>query len=79
MKVIKAKKRGRPLLLDGLDKMIQTFLKNTRSHGGVINTVVTTAVSDALVERHPEQELSHVQFRMCTWARSLFHRMDVLG
>ena len=28
MKVIKAKKRGRSLLLDGLDKMIQTFLKN---------------------------------------------------
>ena len=55
--------------------MIQTFLKNTRSHGGVVNTAVAIAVADALIERHPEQELSHVQFRTCTWARGLFHCM----
>ena len=43
--------------------MIQTFLKNTRSHGGVVNTVVVIALADALVERHPDQALN------------LFHRM----
>ena len=74
-KVIKAKKRGRPLVLGGFDKMMQTFLKNTRSHGRVVNTAVAIAVADALVERHPEQQLNHVKFRTCTWARSLFHRM----
>ena len=74
-KVIKAKKRGRPLLLGGLDKMIQTFLKNTRSHSGVVKTAVAIAVANALVEKHREQELIHVQFRTCIWARNLFHRM----
>ena len=43
--------------------MIQTFLKNTRSYGGVVNTAVVIAVANALVERHAEQELNHVQFR----------------
>ena len=55
--------------------MNQTFFKNTRSHDSVANTAVAIGVTDALVERHPEQELNHVQFRTCTWARSLFHRM----
>ena len=41
-KVIKAMKRGRPLLLGGLDKMTQFFLKNTRSHGGVVNIISCT-------------------------------------
>ena len=56
--------------------MIQSFLKNTKSHGGVVNTAVAIVVAaDALVERHPDQELSRVQFRICTWAKCLFHRM----
>ena len=76
-KVIKVKKRGRPLLLGGLDKMIQTFLRNTRSHGGVVNTAVAIAVADASVERHPEQEFNQVQFlpalapEVCSTARTL--------
>ena len=75
-KVIKVKKRGRPLLLGGLNKMIQTFLKNTRSHGGVVNTAVALAVADASVERHPEQEFNQVQFFTCPCTRSLFHCKD---
>ena len=63
------------LLLVGLEKTIQTFLKTTSSHGGVFNTAVAIAVANALVERHSEQELSHVQFWTCTWARSLLHHM----
>ena len=59
-KVIKSKKRGRPLLLGGLDKMIHTFLRSTRAHGGVVNTAVAIAVADALVKRYPEQELCYV-------------------
>ena len=55
--------------------MLQTFLKNTGSHGGGVNTAVAIAVSDALVGRHTEQGLNHVQFRTCTRTRSLFHRM----
>lgn len=74
-KCIKSKKRGRPLLLGGLDNMIKTFLRSTRAHGGVVNTAVAIAVAEALVKRYPEKELDHVQFRTRTWARSLFHRM----
>ena len=59
--------------------MIQTFLKNTRSHGGVVYTAVAIAVADALVERYPEHGLNHVQFRTLTWARTLFHRMGFVG
>ena len=55
--------------------MLQTFLKNTGSHGGGVNTAVAIAVSDAFVERHAEQGLNRVQFRTCTWTKSLFHRM----
>ena len=51
-----------PLLLVGLEKTIQTFLKTTSSHGGVFTTAVVIEVANALVERHSEQELSHVQF-----------------
>ena len=54
--------------------MIQTFLKNNRFHG-VVNIAVAIAAADALVKRHAEQELNHVQFRTCTWVRSLSHRM----
>ena len=55
--------------------MIQKFLKNTRSHGEVVNTAVPIEVANALVERRPEKDLNHIQFRACTWARILFHRM----
>ena len=55
--------------------MIQTFLKITRPHGGVAKTAVAVAVAHTLVERHPEQELNHVQFQACTCPRNLFHHM----
>ena len=71
-KVIKAKRRGRPLLLGGLDAMVQNFFKSTRAHGGVISTAVAIAVAHALVKRYPEHELDHVQFKTRNWARSLF-------
>ena len=64
---MKTKERGRALIVGGHDKIIQTFLKNTRPHGGVVNRAVTIVVADALVQRHSEQELNHVQFRTCTW------------
>ena len=48
-KVIKAKKRGRALLLGG---------RNTRSHDRAVNTAIAIVVYDALVERHPEQGLN---------------------
>ena len=39
----------------------------------MVNAAVAIAVVNALVERHPEKELNHVQFWTCTWVRSLFH------
>ena len=71
----KQRKEGCRYFLVGLIKWSKLFVQNTRSHGEVVNTAVAIAVADALVERHPEQELNHVQYRTCTWARSLFHRM----
>ena len=39
----------------------------------MVNAAVSIAVLNALVERHPEKELNHVQFWTCTFIRSLFH------
>lgn len=75
-KILKAKRRGRPLLLGNIDAMVQKFLKSTRSRGGVVNSSVAIAVADALVKRYPEYELEHIQFRNRSWTRSLFKRMN---
>ena len=39
------RKKGKSLLLDGLVKPIQTFLRSTRAHVEAINTEVATAVA----------------------------------
>ena len=41
---MKAKKRGSALIFGGHDKIIHTFLKNTRPHGGVVTRAVTIVV-----------------------------------
>ena len=39
------RKKGKSLLLDGLGKAIQTFLRSTTAHGEVVNTEVVIAVA----------------------------------
>ena len=51
-------KTGRPLLLGGLDKMIEMIQRSTRAHQGVVNSrcainQVVIAVADTLVKKVP--------------------------
>ena len=39
------RKKGKSLLLDGLGKAIQTFLRSITAHGEVVNTEVVIAVA----------------------------------
>ena len=45
----------------GLNGMIQKFLKTLRSYGGVVNSAAAIAVADALIQRYPEYTL--IKFR----------------
>ena len=50
--------------------------KKSKISEKIVNTAVVIECADALVEGHPKQELNHVHFRICTWVRSLLHRID---
>ena len=56
-KVIKEKKRGRPILLGGIDDMIRRLLLSFRKNGGVVNEVVATSVAKTLVKSKGKLEL----------------------
>ena len=47
-KVIKDKKRVRPILLGEIDDMVQRFLLSLRKKGGVVNEVVARSVAKTL-------------------------------
>ena len=69
----------------GLNGMIKKFLKTLRSYGGVVNSAVAIAVADALVQRYPEYNFNHIQFRnrsrtSCSFKKmNLFRRPDTTG
>ena len=67
--------RGRPLMLGKIDLMVQDYLRAVRRRGGVVNKSVAISVVKALIKRHPESQLGHIDLDNATWARSLFHRM----
>ena len=67
--------RGRPLMLGKIDLMVQDYLRAVRRRGGVVNKSVAISVVKALIKRHPESQLDHIDLDNATWARSLFHRM----
>jgi hypothetical protein len=46
-----------------------------RSRGGVISKAVAVATAQALIKRHPELNLNHINIEESSWAKSLFKRM----
>ena len=66
--------RGRPLLLDSLDQMVQRCLLALRSQGGVVSRTIAIATARALIARNPQYNLGHVKIDS-SWAQSLFRRM----
>ena len=74
-KKIVSKKRGRPCMLGDLDEKIKSFLMAVRKKGGVVNTVVTNAAANALIEKSGEERLQGMDLTKYSWAKSLFRRM----
>ena len=46
-----------------------------RARGGVISKAVAIATARALIQRHPEFNLSHINLEDSSWNRSLFQRV----
>ena len=46
-----------------------------RSRGGVISKAVAVATAQALIKRHPELNLNHINIEESLWSKSLFKRM----
>ena len=43
---------GRPLLLQDLDGIVQTFIKQLSNRGGVVNRAIANATAEALLTRY---------------------------
>lgn len=56
--------------------MIKKFLKATSSYWEVISLAVAIAACDAVVQRYPECNFSHIHFCNWMWTRSLFKRLN---
>ena len=67
--------RGRPLLLDSLDQMVQRFLLSLRRTGGLVSSAIVTSSAKALIARNPQYNLSHIDLDSSHLAQSLFRRM----
>ena len=53
--------RGRPLLLDSLDQMVQRFLLFLRRTGrGFVSSTVAISPAKALITRNPQYNLRHI-------------------
>ena len=50
-------------------------LQRVRNRGGVISRVIANATATALIKRHPEYELSHIDLENSSWWKSCFQRM----
>ena len=72
---IAALKRGRPVLLDEIEKIVQRFLLAVRKKGGVINAAVARSVAKALVKSSGKKELEVIDLDSRWWIQSLFCRM----
>ena len=67
--------RGRPLLLDSLDQMVQRFLFCLGRTGGLVSSAATISVAKALIALNPQYDLSHINLDSSHWGQSLFRRM----
>ena len=55
-------KRGRPLLLGKVDKMVRSYLLATQHRGGLVFRSIVIATAKALIKRNTQFNLDHVVF-----------------
>jgi len=59
IKGFSSKKQGRPLMLkEELDIQVQAFLKELHSNAGVVNTAITMAAAEGIVQNHDSNLLA---------------------
>ena len=68
-------RRGRPLMLESLDEMVQRYLQAYRSRGGPVNSLIAVSMTKVLITRNPQLNLDHIDLDSSSWAKSLFQRM----
>lgn len=54
---------------------VSAYFQAVRSRGGVISKAVAIATAEALIQRHPECNLDHLNIEDSSWTKSLFKRM----
>ena len=74
-KVIKKKKRGRPILPDEIDDMVQRFLLSLRKKDEVVNEIVAKSVAKTFVKRSGKPELISADLDGKWWIQSLYCHM----
>ena len=67
----------RLLFVGSLDQMIQKFLLDLQSRGGLIASVITVSVAKALIARNPHLILDHIDLDSSSQAKSFFCRMGL--
>ena len=65
--------RGRPLLLDHVDMMVQQFIVS-RNRGGFVSRAIAVATAKVLLERCQDPALRCIVPTL-GWAKSLYQRM----
>ena len=55
-------KRGRPLLLGKVDKMVRSYLSATQHRGGLVFRSIAIATAKVLIKRNTQFDLDHVVF-----------------
>ena len=55
-------KRGRPLLLGKVDKMVRSYQSATQHRGGLVFRSIAIATAKALIKRNTQFNLDHVVF-----------------
>ena len=78
---LKAKSRGRPLLLGELDNIVQKYIKELRIAGGIISTLIVMAAAEGIIMHHDPMKLKEYggPFKATkSWAASLLSRMNMV-
>ena len=68
--------RGRPLMLESLDEMVQKYICAYRSRGPV-NSIIAISITKVLIAHNPQFNLEHINLDSSSWAKSLFKRMGL--
>ena len=67
-------KTGRPLLLPGLDSMVQRYILGASNRGAAITRAGAVSTAKALLKKYPNV-VGNIDLDSSSWAKSLFTRM----